>query len=186
MRVDLAVSGFAFADAAKDLGKKSTSFHFAKTAIRARRAADAIHLRREDVDSDLEKDVPAVEEPEEDPARRDVGERPPDRLPCPRQKRRRAAEEEIRRAAEADDALGEVDRDRVHPDDAEEERPAPPALHVDDEVEEREKRRRAAARDKDERAGPEGLDDRDRQRHQEARADHQRGGDEKDQGLPHA
>lgn len=37
----LAVSGFAFADAVKILGKKSTSFHFAKTAIRAMRAADA-------------------------------------------------------------------------------------------------------------------------------------------------
>ena len=37
----LAVSGFAFADAAKILGAKSASFHFARTAIKAMRAAGA-------------------------------------------------------------------------------------------------------------------------------------------------
>ena len=102
-----------------------------------------------------------VEEVEEEPADGDVAGSHDDFSPRLREERCHAGEQELVGRVEADDALGHVDSDGIHPDHREEERRATPAAHVNQPVEEREQREGDSARDQHEARRPELLVDRE-------------------------
>src|SRR5574344_353396 len=108
----------------------------------------------------LEEDILLVQEPEEEPADSDVAEGSGHAAPAVGKERDEAAEDEPLRVLEVDQALSEIDGDRVHADHGEEERPPDAALHIDDPVEEREKKRRVAGDGHREGRRPERLVDR--------------------------
>jgi len=77
--------------------------------------------------------------------------------PCGRQKPCKATYEELRHGIEIDNPLKQIHRNRVHPYDTEEERPAAAHLYVDNPVEHGKERKRIRARDKNERRSPQLL-----------------------------
>ena len=106
----------------------------------------------------LEEDVLAIEEIQEQPGDGEVAKVPEKIAPGFAKEGFRPAKEEVGDVLKADVGLGEVDGDGVHTNNAEWEGPAFEAEDVDDVIEEGEKRRGEARCEEREGGAPEGFD----------------------------